>query len=158
MLPTVNDAFTAALADKICERLTGLCFAAQEADLRLRLALEQRVTGASAISFGLDRLSTTDAAAYLGLQAETLRATAKCKALDLPTPYIYGKKMYCRSLTLGWKSSAGSRPLPMVTPPAPVKGHSEGKRGETDDTRGRCNARSRATGSRRSKGYGRECE
>lgn len=96
MLPTVNDAFTAALADKICERLTGLGFAAQEADLRLRLALEQRMTGASAISFGLDRLSTTDAAAYLGLQAETLRATAKRKALDLPIPYIYGKKLYWR--------------------------------------------------------------
>jgi hypothetical protein len=106
MLPTVNDAFTAALADKICERLTGLCFAAQEADLRLRLALEQRVTGASAISFGLDRLSTTDAAAYLGLQAETLRATAKRKALDLPTPYIYGIGG-AANLTLGWSSRGG---------------------------------------------------
>src|SRR6202044_2767086 len=96
MLPTVNDAFTAALADKICERLTGLGFAAQEADLRLRVALYQRMTGASAISSGLDRLSTTDAAAYLGLQAESLRATAKRKALDLPIPYTYGKKLYWR--------------------------------------------------------------
>jgi hypothetical protein len=30
------------------------------------------------------------------LQAETLRATAKRKALELPTPYIYGKKLYWR--------------------------------------------------------------
>ena len=94
MLPTVNDAFTAALADKICERLTGLCFAAQEADLRLRLALEQRVTGASAISFGLDRLSTSDAAAYLGTGGNAARHGEA--QTSLPLPYAYGKKLFWR--------------------------------------------------------------
>jgi predicted DNA-binding transcriptional regulator AlpA len=114
MLSTfVDDAFTTTLADKICERLTGIRFDAQEAELRLRLALEQRVSGASTISFGLDRLSTTDAASYLGLQAETLRATVKRKALELPTPYMYGKKLYWRRSELdAWvKGSGGSRAL-----------------------------------------------
>jgi predicted DNA-binding transcriptional regulator AlpA len=97
MLSTsADDAFTTALAEKICERLAGIRFDAQEAELRLRLVLEQRATGASAISFGLDRLTTIDAARYLGLQPETLRATAKRKALELPTPYMYGKKLYWR--------------------------------------------------------------
>ncbi len=97
MLSTsVDDAFTTALADKICERLAGIRFDAQEAELRLRLALEQRVTGASAISFGLDRLTTIDAARYLGLQPETLRATAKRRLLGLPEPYNYGKKLFWR--------------------------------------------------------------
>jgi hypothetical protein len=95
MLSTSVDALTTALADKIYERLTGH-FDAEEAGLRLRLALEQRVTGASAISFGLDRLTTTDAAKYLGLQPETLRATAKRRLLALPEPYNYGKKLFWR--------------------------------------------------------------
>ena len=50
--------------------------------------------------FGLDRLNTDDAAAYLGLQAETLRATAKRKSLDLPEPYSYGKKLFWRRTEL----------------------------------------------------------
>jgi hypothetical protein len=97
MLSTsTDDAFTAALADKICERLTGVRFDAQEADLRLRLALEQRLTGSDVVPFGLDRLTTSDTASYIGLQAETLRSTAKRKLLGLPEPYNYGKKLFWR--------------------------------------------------------------
>jgi hypothetical protein len=84
------------IADAIYEKLVGANFDLIENDLRLRLAIEQRLTGSGAVPFGLDRLTTTDAAAYLGLQPETMRATAKRKVLGLPTPYCFGKKLFWR--------------------------------------------------------------
>jgi hypothetical protein len=112
MLPaSVDDAFSTTLADKIVERLIGANFDAIEADLRLRLALEQRLTGAGGTPFGLDRLSTSEVALYLGLRAETLRATAKRRLLGLPEPYNYGKKLFWRRSELdAWVEQQRSRP------------------------------------------------
>ena len=84
------------IADALYGRLIGAGFDAAEQDLRLRLAMEQRISGSDAVPFGLDRMSTDDAATYIGLQAETLRATAKRKSLGLPAPYNYGKKLFWR--------------------------------------------------------------
>jgi predicted DNA-binding transcriptional regulator AlpA len=96
IIERLDDRLISGIAAAIYSKLVGADFDVIDHDLRLRLALEQRLTGSHSVPFGLDRLSTTDAAAYLGLQAETLRATAKRKALDLPTPYTYGKKLYWR--------------------------------------------------------------
>jgi hypothetical protein len=92
----LDDKLIDGIADAIYAKLVGANFEAVEHDLRLRLALEQRLTGAGAVPFGLDRLSSADAAAFLGLQTETLRSTAKRKALALPAPYHYGKKLFWR--------------------------------------------------------------
>jgi hypothetical protein len=120
MLPaSVDDAFSSTLADRIVERLIGANFDAIEADLRLRLAIEQRVAGSSATPFGLDRLSTSDAALYLGLRAETLRATAKRRQLKLPEPYNYGKKLFWRRSELdAWVEK--QRREPRSSPPQEV--------------------------------------
>jgi hypothetical protein len=97
MLPvSVDDKTIDSIADAIYAKLVVADFDTVEHNLRLRLALEKRLTGAQSTPFGLDRLSTTDAAAFLGLQAETLRATAKRKGLGLPAPYNYGKKLFWR--------------------------------------------------------------
>jgi hypothetical protein len=96
LLDRLDDKLIDGIADAIYAKIVGANFDIIEHDLRLRLALEQRLTGNTAVPFGLDRMSTTDAAAYLGLQAETLRSTAKRKVLGLPTPYSYGKKLYWR--------------------------------------------------------------
>jgi hypothetical protein len=129
---SVDEAFTTALADKICERLTGVHFDAQEADLRLRLALEQRVTGRGATPFGLDRLSTSDVALYLGLRAETLRARAKRRQMGLPEPYTYGKKLFWRRSELDAWVEQQRRALPWAAPPPPPRpttgGRSESER------------------------------
>ena len=92
----LDDKLIGGIADAIYAKFVGTNFDLIEHDLRLRLALEQRLTGACAVPFGLDRMSTTDTAAYLGLQADTLRSTAKRKALNLPDPYNYGKKLFWR--------------------------------------------------------------
>jgi hypothetical protein len=96
LLERLDDKLIGGIADAIYEKLVGANFDLIENDLRLRLAIEQRLTGAGAVPFGLDRLTTTDAAAYLGLQPETMRATAKRKVLGLPTPYSFGKKLFWR--------------------------------------------------------------
>jgi predicted DNA-binding transcriptional regulator AlpA len=96
LIDRLNDKLIDGIADAIYGKLIGANVDAVEADLRLRLALEQRLTGAGATPFGLDRLSTADTAAYLGLQAETLRATQKRRQLALPKPYSYGKKLFWR--------------------------------------------------------------
>jgi hypothetical protein len=109
----LDDKLIGGIADAIYAKLIGANFDAVEADLRLRLALEQRLTGAGAVPFGLDRLTTTDTAAYLGLQAETLRSTAKRKALNLPDPYNYGKKLFWRRSELdAWVENQRSEPRP----------------------------------------------
>jgi hypothetical protein len=110
----LDDNLISGIADAIYCKLVGADFDIIGHDLRLRLALEQRLTGSGAVPFGLDRLTTNDTAAYLGLQAETLRSTAKRKLLDEA------------SLTHGWsgrgvsrmpclsKGSAAAR-LPLIT-------------------------------------------
>jgi hypothetical protein len=92
----LDDKLISGIADAIYCKLVGADFDIIGHDLRLRLALEQRLTGSGAVPFGLDRLTTNDTAAYLGLQAETLRSTAKRKLLGLPEPYNYGKKLFWR--------------------------------------------------------------
>jgi hypothetical protein len=96
IIKRLDDKLIGGIADAIYAKLVGANFDAVETDLRLRLALEQRLTGAGAVPFGLDRLSTVDAAAFLGLQAETLRSTMKRRQLGLPAPYSYGKKLFWR--------------------------------------------------------------
>jgi hypothetical protein len=88
------------IANAIYAKLVGADFDAVDHDLKLRLALEQRLTGVGKTPFGLDRLNTVDAAAYLGLQAETFRSTAKRKQLGLPAPYNFGKKLFWRRTEL----------------------------------------------------------
>jgi hypothetical protein len=118
----LDDKLIGGIADAIYAKIVGANFDIVEHDLRLRLALEQRLTGNGATPFGLDRLSTTDAAAYLGLQAETLRATAKRKALALPEPYNYGKKLFWRRSELdAWVEQQRSRPLPWAATPRPPR-------------------------------------
>jgi hypothetical protein len=84
------------IADKIYEKLTGDNFNLIENDLKLRLAIEQRLSGTGVAPFGFDRMSSVDAAAYLGIVVETLRSTAKRKSLKLPEPYGFAKKLYWR--------------------------------------------------------------
>jgi hypothetical protein len=59
----LDDKLIDGLAGAIYARLVGANFDAIENDLRLRLALEQRLSSGGAVPFGLDRLSTSDAAA-----------------------------------------------------------------------------------------------
>ena len=96
LLDRLDDRLIGGIADAVYTKMVGANFDLIENDLRLRLALEQRLTGSGAVPFGLDRLSTTDTAAYLGLMPETLRSTAKRRLLGLPTPYNYGKKLFWR--------------------------------------------------------------
>jgi excisionase family DNA binding protein len=84
------------IADAVYAKLVGANFDIIENDLRLRLAIEQRLTGNTTAPYGLDRMSTVDAAAYLGVMPETLRSIAKRKSLRLPEPYGYAKKLFFR--------------------------------------------------------------
>ena len=102
----LDDKLISGIADAIYCKLVGADFDIIGDDLRLRLALEQRLTGSGAVPFGLDRLTTNDTAAYLGLQAETLRSTAKRKLLRLPEPYNYGKKLFWRRSELDMGGAA----------------------------------------------------
>jgi Helix-turn-helix domain len=95
IIERLDDKLISGIADAIYSKL-GTDFEVIDHDLRLRLALEQRLAGSGVVPFGLDRLTTGDTAAYLGLQAETLRSTAKRKVLGLPEPYNYGKKLFWR--------------------------------------------------------------
>jgi hypothetical protein len=88
------------IANAIYAKLVGADFDVIDHDLKLRLALERRLTGEGKTPFGLDRLNTVDAATYLGLQAETFRSTAKRKQLRLPQPYNFGKKLFWRRTEL----------------------------------------------------------
>jgi hypothetical protein len=110
--------FTRTAADqRHCRRryakLVGANFDLIEHDLRMRLALEQRLTGAAAVPFGLDRMNTTHTAGYLGLKPETLRSTAKRKLLGLPEPYSFGKKLFWRRSELdAWVERQRREPSP----------------------------------------------
>jgi hypothetical protein len=118
----LDDKLIGGIADAIYAKIVGANFDIVEHDLRLRLALEQRLTGSGAIPFGLDRLTATDTAAYLGLQAETLRATGKRKLLGLPEPYNYGKKLFWRRSELdAWVEKQRGGPLQWAAPPPPSR-------------------------------------
>jgi predicted DNA-binding transcriptional regulator AlpA len=91
------------IADALWARLVGANFDIAEHQLKLRLAIEQKLSSTKGVPFGLDRLSTDDTAAYLGLQSETLRSRVKRRRLCLPEPYSYGRKMWWRRSELdGW--------------------------------------------------------
>jgi hypothetical protein len=130
IIERLDDKLIESIADAIYAKIVGANFDIVEHDLRLRLALEQRLTGSGAVPFGLDRMTTTDTAAYLGLQAETLRSTAKRKALDLPEPYAYGKKLFWRRSELdGWvEQQRGRAPLTLRQAQDRRKGSSESDR------------------------------
>jgi excisionase family DNA binding protein len=89
------------IADAIWARLVAADFT--EHQLKLRLAIEQKLSSSNVVPFGLDRLTTDDTAAYLGLQSETLRSRVKRRRLGLPEPYSYGRKIWWRRSELdGW--------------------------------------------------------
>ncbi len=91
------------IADALWARLVGANFDPIEHQLKLRLAIEQQLSSSNGVPFGLDRLSTDDTAAYLGLQSETLRSKVKRRKLGLPDPYAFGRKMWWRRSELdGW--------------------------------------------------------
>src|SRR5262249_840227 len=91
------------IADALWARLVGANFDPIEHQLKLRLAIERKLSATECVPFGLDRLSTDDTAAYLGLQSETLRSRVKRRRLALPEPYSYGRKMWWRRSELdGW--------------------------------------------------------
>jgi hypothetical protein len=109
----LDDKLIGGIADAIYAKIVGANFNLIEHDLRLRLALEQHLTGSGAVPFGLDRMTTVDTAAYLGLQAETLRSTAKRRLLRLPEPYNYGKKLFWRRSELDdWVERQRREPRP----------------------------------------------
>ena len=115
LLDRLDDKLIGGIADAVYTKMVGANFDLIENDLRLRLALEQRLTGSGAVPFGLDRLSTTDAGAYLGLQPETLRSTAKRRLLGLPTRTAMAGSCFggAASLTSGW-SGRGARQPPVI--------------------------------------------
>jgi hypothetical protein len=92
----LDEKLITSLADAIYSKLIGAGFYVSENDLRLKLALEHRLTGSKTVPFGLDRLGTADTASYLGLMPETLRSTSKRKQLGLPQPYNFAKKLFWR--------------------------------------------------------------
>jgi predicted DNA-binding transcriptional regulator AlpA len=67
-----------------------------EFNLRAKLALETRIIGCDRSPFGLDKLSTAEGAAYLGLQEQTLHDRHKRRALGIPEPYHIGRKLFWR--------------------------------------------------------------
>ena len=84
------------LADALWSRMIGANCDPIELNLRAKLALEHRLIGGGAPAFGLDRLGTEETAAYTGLKPETLREVGKRRALRLPPPYRYGRKLFRR--------------------------------------------------------------
>jgi predicted DNA-binding transcriptional regulator AlpA len=83
------------LADAIWNRLVGAHCDPIELNMRAKLALETRLSGGTP-PFGVDKLSTGETAAYVGLQVETLREPRKRQNLKFPAPYRYGRKMFWR--------------------------------------------------------------
>lgn len=92
----VDDPLAESIADSIWMKLIGANFDVVEHDLKLRLAIEQRLNPSQRVPFGLDRLSTVDAGAYMGIQPETLRDRVKRRRLDLPDHYAFAKKLFWR--------------------------------------------------------------
>jgi hypothetical protein len=85
-----------ALADRLWARIVGAQFNPIELNLRAKLALEHRLLGATTPSFGLDKMSTDETAAYIGVQSETLRDRSKRRALGIPEPYAIARKLFWR--------------------------------------------------------------
>jgi predicted DNA-binding transcriptional regulator AlpA len=84
------------LATALWSQIVGAGLLPHEQNLRAKLALEQKILRHSQAPFGLDRLSTDEAAAYAGLASETLRQTSKRRALHLPQPYAIGRRLFWR--------------------------------------------------------------
>jgi len=93
---TLPDEMIDGIADALWARLVGANFDIIEHELRLRLAIEQKLSSTPGVPFGLDKLGTEDTAAYLGLQPETLRSNVKRRKLGIPEPYAYGRKNWWR--------------------------------------------------------------
>lgn len=94
--PLLSQDLIASIADAIWARMVGSHFDPAEHHLKMQLAVQQHFAPSGAIPFGLDRLTTDDAAAYLGLRPETLHDRVKRSRLALPEPYRYGKKLFWR--------------------------------------------------------------
>jgi len=85
-----------ALADRLWAKIVGAQFNPIELHLRAKLALEHRLLGSTTPSFGLDKMSIDETAAYIGVQAETLRDKSKRRALGIPEPYPIARKLFWR--------------------------------------------------------------
>jgi predicted DNA-binding transcriptional regulator AlpA len=84
------------LTDAIWGKLVGESVDISELALKAQLTLEQKLNASPISPYGLDRLNTEQTAAYLGVQAETLRDRAKRGALGLPSPFKYARKLFWR--------------------------------------------------------------
>ncbi len=78
------DAAIERLAEELWARIVGSNCDAVELNLRAKLALEFRLLGGATPPFGLDKLGSEETAAYIGVQAETLRDKTKRRVLGIP--------------------------------------------------------------------------
>jgi excisionase family DNA binding protein len=90
------EALIDSLADRLWAKMVGASLDPIDLNLRAKLALEHRLLGGDKPSFGFDRLSTEEAARYIGVQAETLRDKHKRRVLGCPQPYAIGRKTFWR--------------------------------------------------------------
>jgi len=84
------------LANRLWANMIGEHASPVEFNLLAKLALEQRLLGRDKPSFGLDKLSAYETAAYDGVQAPTLHDRQKRRALGVPEPYNIGRKLFWR--------------------------------------------------------------
>ena len=85
-----------ALADRLWTKIVGVQFNPIELHLRAKLALEHHLLGSTTPSFGLDKMSAAETAAYVGVQVETLRDRSKRRVLGIPEPYPIARKLFWR--------------------------------------------------------------
>jgi predicted DNA-binding transcriptional regulator AlpA len=84
------------LANRLWANMIGEHASPVEFNLLAKLALEQRLLGRDTPSFGLDKLSSNETAAYVGVQVATLHDRQKRRALGIPEPYPIGRKLFWR--------------------------------------------------------------
>ena len=84
------------MADRLWTKIVGVQFNPIELHLRAKLALEHHLLGSTTPSFGLDKMSAAETAAYVGVQVETLRDRSKRRVLGIPEPYPIARKLFWR--------------------------------------------------------------
>jgi hypothetical protein len=94
-LPLPEDVI-AALAEALWAKMIGSNCDPVDLNLRAKLALERHLLGGNNVPFGLDKLGTSETAAYIGVQPETLRDKVKRRHLGLPAQYAFARKLFWR--------------------------------------------------------------
>ena len=93
----LDDPTVIALADRLWALIVGAGADPADFNLRAKLALEARfLPPGDRPSFGLDKLDSSETAAYIGVQVATLQDRHKRRALDLPQPYPIARKLFWR--------------------------------------------------------------